>query len=157
MAIIYNLGYQRISFIYILYITSINYLSCNEDINASFSIIYKKIHYLSDNKELNFITHDSNNICVKNNGISNLLKQNYSSNDEKYLCLYNRAIYILINKNLFEQWFNLIDYLNYSKPDYEKYYYDLTIYKTEDNIINFIVGFVKDRKIYFLLCKKKFK
>ena len=77
MAIIYNLDYQRISFIYILYITSINYLSCNEDINATFSKIYKKIHYLSDNKELNFMTtnNDYNNICVKNNEISNLLKK----------------------------------------------------------------------------------
>ena len=154
MAIIYNLDYQRISFIYILYITSINYLSCNEDINATFSKIYKKIHYLSDNKELNFMTtnNDYNNICVKNNEISNLLKKNYSSNDEKYLCLYDKSIYVLINENLFEQWFNLTDYLN--EPPNQKYYFDLTIYKTEDNIINFIIGFVNNKKIYFLLCKK---
>ena len=103
----YYLFYHTIPFIYILYITLFTHLSCYYNISSLFSVIYKKLQYLSDETQLNFMTEEYNNICKKNNEISNLLKQKYDKDNEKYLCLYNKSIYLLIDEHSFENWFNL--------------------------------------------------
>ena len=102
---------------------------------------------LPDGEELRF---ERNQICTYNSDISELLKHKYNDSEEKYICFVNKSIYILINNTNFEILFNNLDLT--SNRIFEQYY-DLTVYKSEKDLINFIITYNNNGiRIYFYHC-----
>ena len=129
------------------------YLFCHlVSTDGLYSTIYKNITYLSDKTNLNFMRNNIfNDICVRFDEISNLLKEKYHSNDERYFCLFDKKMGVLNKEDgNFKEWFNLNNYISYEG---ERNYRDLTIYRKENKTINVIISFVQNNNINFVLCQ----
>ena len=134
-----------------LYIYLFGHLVFADELNKT--IIYKRIKYLSDKTNLNIMRYNSfNDICVRFDEISNLLKEIYGGDNERYFCLFGKSMGVLINESgYFKEWFNLNDYISYEG---ERNYSDLTIYRKENKTINVIISFAQNKNINFVLFQK---
>ena len=132
-----------------LYIYLFGYLVFADELNKT---IYNSIKYLSDKTNLNIMRNNIfNDICVRFDEISNLLKEQYGGYNERYICLFDKSMGVLINENGdYKEWFNLNDYISYEG---ERNYRDLTIYRKENKTINVIISFVQNKNINFVLCQ----
>ena len=125
------------SYIYVIIINLLSFIMC-DDLQRIFTNIYQNMKYLPEGEEIRF---DRNQICANNPLASDLIKNEYNDTEEKYFCFANKSLYVLINSSYSEILFNL----NLtSNCQFEKYY-ELIIYTSQNNLINFIVSFISNQ------------